>query len=103
MKVFLVTRRDLPSGQRAAMLCHALREFSEFHGALDREWYESSNTLVLLEVGGKEDLEVLARTGEARGVPCARFHEPDLGGDLASVAFGPSGKGLLKGLPLAFS
>ena len=49
MKLFLVTRRDLSAGLRAAMLCHALREFVAGHADLDREWYSTSNTLVLLE------------------------------------------------------
>ena len=37
MKLFLVTRRDLSAGLRAAMLCHALREFGAGHGRIDAE------------------------------------------------------------------
>lgn len=49
MKLYLVTRSDLTPGQRASQLCHALREVAAVFPALDKEWYEKSNTLVLLE------------------------------------------------------
>lgn len=102
MKLFLVTRRDIRAGQRAAMLCHALREFSEGHEEIDRTWYARSNTLVLLETRDLSSLSALAEQAEKEGVAVSRFFEPDLGGDLASLAIGPEGRKLVRNLPLAF-
>ena len=103
MKLFLVTRRDLNAGLRAAMLCHALREFTEGHEKIDAEWYSKSNTLVLLETDGLDSLLELADLATRKGVPISRFKEPDLGGVLAAVAIGPSGRKLVRDLPLAFA
>jgi peptidyl-tRNA hydrolase len=103
MKLFLVTRRDLNAGLRAAMLCHALREFTEGHEELNRKWYKNSNTLVLLETDSLDSLTVLADQAARQGVPVSRFEEPDLGGALAAIAIGPSGRKLVRSLPLAFA
>ena len=102
MKLFLVTRRDLTAGLRAAMLCHALREFGAGHGKIDEEWYSTSNTLVLLETENLDSLLALADQAVREGVPLSRFEEPDLGGALAALAIAPSGRKLVRDLPLAF-
>jgi len=49
-KVYLVTRTDLPVGQRAVQAAHALREFNHLYPLEDAIWYRESNTLALLEV-----------------------------------------------------
>jgi peptidyl-tRNA hydrolase len=102
VKLYLVSRRDLEAGRRAAMFVHAQREFTERHEALDREWYATSNTVVLLEAENLEALSSLATRATREGIPVSCFHEPDLGGDLASIAIAPSGRRLVRGLPLAF-
>jgi len=103
MKLFLVTRRDLSAGLRAAMLCHALREFGAGFGEIDREWYTTSNTLVLLETEDLTSLSALADRAVQEGVPVSRFEEPDLGNVLAAIAIAPTGRKLVRDLPLAFS
>lgn len=103
MKLFLVTRRDLTPGARAAQLCHALRQFVDEHPDVDREWFERSNTLVLLEASDEDALWDLAGEARARGIPVSTFCEPDMGDALTSVAIGPKGKRLLRSLPLALA
>lgn len=102
MKLFLVSRRDISPGRRAAMFCHASREFTEHHRTLDAEWYSKSNTLALLETENLDSLTALAEEAEMRGIPVARFVEPDLGNVLAAIAIAPSGRRLVRDLPLAF-
>lgn len=102
MKLYLVSRRDLEVGRRAAMFVHAQREFTERHEALDREWYALSNTVVLLEAENLPALSSLAEKLERNGVPFSRFEEPDLGGELAALAIAPTGRKLVRDLPLAF-
>lgn len=103
MKLYLVTRRDLPPGARAAQLCHALREFVERHQDEDRAWFEASNTLVLLEAEDEGALSRLALAAAASKVPAAEFREPDLDDALTAIAIGPSGRKLVRELRLAFS
>lgn len=103
MKLFLVSRKDLREGLRAAMLCHALREFGAGFGTIDDEWYRTSNTLVLLETDDLTSLTSLAERTREAGVPVSLFTEPDLGGELAAIAIAPSGRKLVQDLPLAFS
>lgn len=84
------------------MFVHAQREFTERHEALDREWYATSNTVVLLETEDLNSLTSLANRAKSEGVPVSLFHEPDLDGALASIAIAPVGRRLVRGLPLAF-
>ena len=101
MKLFLVTRADLPPGQQAVQAAHALREFTERCPEEDRAWYHASNTLALLVVEDEKHLRTLVQNAEKRGLPHARFHEPDRGGELTAAAIGPSGKKLVSRLSLA--
>jgi peptidyl-tRNA hydrolase len=102
MKLYLVARWDLKSGARAAQLCHALRAFVAAYPACDKEWYERSNTLVLLEVRDEAALDRLVKKCRRRDIEVAEFREPDLGNSLTAIAIGPNGAGLLRKLPLAF-
>ena len=101
MKLYLVVRRDLPPGARAAQLCHALRAFVEAHPAEDQAWFRQSNTLVLLEVESEQRLALLLSQAKEKQIACADFREPDLGDSLTAIAVAPGGKKLVRGLPLA--
>lgn len=101
MKLYLVTRSDLAFEVRAVQLCHALREFGARHPEADKEWYEKSNTLVLLEVGNEAELEKLLHRASKTGARAAEFREPDLGNALTAAAFGPEAKPLCRSLKLA--
>jgi peptidyl-tRNA hydrolase len=101
VKLYLVTRKDLNPGSRAAQLCHALRQFTSEHEDVDREWYEKSNTLVLLEVPEEIDLLRLSVRATENGIPCSLFREPDLNDAATALAIGPSGRLLVRRLPLA--
>lgn len=102
MKLFLVVRGDLSPGARAAQLCHAMREFIEHHPEIDEEWYRVSNTVVLLEVEDESRLRSLAEDATKVGAPVTLFAEPDLDNQYTALALGPSGRNLVRRLPLAF-
>jgi peptidyl-tRNA hydrolase len=94
-KLYVVVRNDLAPGLQVAQVCHAVREFAHRFPELDRQWFEQSNNLVVLQVPTLEDLEKLVVDG---GV-IAPFHEPDLNGELTAAAFA-AGR-TLSSLPLA--
>ena len=99
-KLFIVVRSDLVPGLQAAQACHALDEFSAEHPELYASWHEKSKVLVLLGVAQESDLDGLAGCAERKGLRLARNFEPDLGGELTAVAFGPEAKSLLRPLSL---
>jgi peptidyl-tRNA hydrolase len=101
MKIYLVVRSNLPPGTQAVQACHALRQFVEEHPRIDRYWFDSSNTLVLLEVPNKLELIRLHHQARQAGIAHSVFREPDLRDALTAIALGPSGRELCSGLPLA--
>jgi hypothetical protein len=103
VKLYLITRRDLPPGARASQLCHAQRAFQASHEAVERAWFETSNTLALLEVKNEEALMRLAWEATMAGVPWSYFREPDLGHAVTAIALGPAGAQLVRRLPLALA
>ena len=103
MKLYLITRQDLPPGVQAAQLVHAMRQFSEDHPEVDRDWFENSNTIVLLAASNEGSLGVVADRARCRGIPVACFREPDRDNELTAIALGPEGKSLTRKLPLALS
>jgi peptidyl-tRNA hydrolase len=100
-KLFLITRRDLSPAQQAVQAAHAQRQFAHEHPQIEREWFETSNTLAFLCVPDEEALGVLHQKAVDRDVPVAAFREPDRSDELTAIAIGPTGKRLTKGLPLA--
>lgn len=101
MKLYLVTREDLPDGQQAVQAVHAMREFTELHPREDREWYEKSKTLALLATKDEPTLRRLLERAQQRGLSVATFYEPDRNNELTAIAIGPRGKNLCRRLPLA--
>ncbi len=103
MKLFLITRRDLPAGQQAVQAAHAMRQFQHDHQDIERVWFENSNTLALLEVPNEPELEQLLERARWRGVAVSAFREPDRHNELTAVAIEPAGAGICRKLPLALA
>src|SRR5580692_9569875 len=101
MKLYLVTRSDLPEGARAAQLAHGAVQFQYEHPDTAKDWFVSSNNLVLLEVADEGAIRALARRADRAGVPRSIVIEPDFGNTVTAVAIGPGGARLLSSLPLA--
>lgn len=102
-KLFLVTRTDLPLGQQAVQLAHALVEFIEQWSEVYRVWYKTSNHLAILSVTDEVALKALLVEAKGRGLSCAAFYEPDRGNELTAIAIEPSSlaKRITRRLPLA--
>lgn len=101
MKLYIVVRSDLPAGAQCAQACHALRAFVAAHPTIDREWFETSNNLVVLQAPGLDDVARLLRRAQGDSLPVAAFHEDDMGGELTAIALGPAARRLVSSLPLA--
>lgn len=102
-KLFLVTRRDIAPGYQAVQSCHAMRQFSADHPDIDKAWFTASNYLALLSVENEIELMRLLIQAQDAGIKWSAFREPDVGGQITSIAIEPCqvAKELCKNLPLA--
>lgn len=101
-KLFVVTRRDLSSGQQAIQAAHAAIEFQHEHLEIAKEWNTNSKYLVFLSVENEEALQRLLTKIQIREIKHSTFFEPDIGNQLTAVCLEPgqvSGK-LVSNLPL---
>lgn len=101
MKLYLVTRKDLPPGAQAAQLVHGMAEFAEEHPETFKAWKEASNTVVCLSVRDEEKLHALASEACAAEHRFSLFHEPDFGNAVTVVVLEPKAEALVKDLRLA--
>lgn len=96
-KLYLITRKDLSLGLRTAQLCHAFREYVEQYPEMERLWYTTSNTVVVIDSFHHEQaLAAFADKLRSRGVSVAEFREPDLDNALTALAVGPEGSSMCK-------
>ena len=100
-KLYIVVRRDLPAGAQASQCCHALRQFSDKHPELDRQWHAAGGNIVLLSIESELELAALIGKASEHNVSWADFHEADFGGELTAAAFAASARRLVSSLPLA--
>lgn len=100
-KLYVVVRADLPAGAQLAQACHGLRAFVATHPEIDRQWYETSNNLVCLQVRSEAELHALIERAQEHDVAHAVFREPDEDDTVTAVALEPAGARLVSTLPLA--
>lgn len=93
MKLYIVTRSDIPPGLMLAQSVHAGRAFG---GDVS-----SGENLACLEVPDESALLSLIQRAVCRDIPHTVFREPDLDGTVTSVAFGKGARRILSNLPLA--
>lgn len=107
--LYIIVRSDLTPGQQLAQSCHALRQFTEEWPNIDREWFEKSNTLVILGIEHEQALDRLKWLAEDKGLAVSAFYEPDYplypAGTLTAIALepNPASKELCSDLKLALS
>jgi len=100
-RLYCITRADLPPGDQATQLGHALSAFAVEHAVLHRAWHMAGKNLIYLAAPDRAALEALLAAGIAAGIPLAAFHEPDIAGELTAIAFGEAARKLVSSLPLA--
>jgi Peptidyl-tRNA hydrolase PTH2 len=100
-RLYLVTRADLPIGDQATQAAHALSAFAVEHAALHAGWHTADKNLILLASPNKFTLAALLYDAANAGIPHAKFHEPDIDGELTAIALGEGARKLVSSLPLA--
>jgi peptidyl-tRNA hydrolase len=103
MRLYVLCRRDLTAAKQTVQACHAVAHFVLRHAGDGevREWAGDDRTIVVLGVDSARDLVAWHAELEARGVACEAFAEPDLGGEITSLAVHPrADRRLFRGLRL---
>mgnify|MGYP007028908248 CR=1 FL=1 len=79
-----------------------MREWSERHPELDKNWYKDSNYLVCLSAPLAK-IDDLIKKCEEREIPYATFVEPDFDNRITGVALAPcdESRRITSSLPLA--
>lgn len=103
--MYVIGREDLSPGLLAAQLCHALRQFSNDHPEIDKNWFINSNYICLLSVNSEEELLNLSKKCDELNLCYSKFLEPDLDNSLTAMCLEPGklSKKLVSKLKLAFS
>ncbi len=102
-KLYAVIRADLPPGPQMAQLGHAISEFWQSHRELAEEWHNQSNFICILHTDDEHSLTRLLIQARSNGIPHAQFREPDYDDELTAIVIHPTGKHLVRHLPLAFA
>lgn len=78
-------------------------EFAAAYPAEWRVWYQTSNSVIVLNCQNERKLYEFAQKLRSKGQKVAEFREPDIGNELTAIAIcpGPEVKKLCSGLPLA--
>lgn len=105
VKLYVVSRSDIPPGVRAAQFVHARWQFSQDQPAADKVWNDLGGSLVLLEVADAPALNALMESILKSGAPVAAWKDHYNGGEVqltALAVFRHSRIDCLDDLPLAF-
>jgi hypothetical protein len=97
-KLYIIVREDLSPGLKIAQSAHALSAFEWRFPATYKDWYETSNNLVVLQHANPEEV---AKRLESEKYRVARFYEPDLDNQLTAIAVEPAAQKRLSSLRLA--
>lgn len=89
-KLTIIVAACLPFGLQATQAMHAARQFAEEHPAVERRWFEESNTLVLLSVADGQALTDLYSAARCKGIKGSVFRDSDLGDEVTAIALEPS-------------
>lgn len=99
-KMHVIGRTDLGIGLFTAQVVHAARQLQHEHPEVEAAWFQDSNNVAVLGVPDEVALQLLYDRARALGIPCAAFHEEDLGGSLTAIAM-LGGKRVTSGIPTA--
>ncbi len=91
-KLRVVVDESLPAGAVCAQALHAAIEFVLDHRELTSEWYELSNSVVILTASA-DQLQKLQDRCKTRELQYSLFEEPDLDDQLTAICVEPTREG----------
>lgn len=98
-KMYVLVRQDLSPGYQIAQAIHAKDQFTHTYPDVEADWYETSNTIVVLGVADQDTLRLFADLATDVGIKNTMFFEPDIDEYTAlAVEPGPASAELLSTL-----
>lgn len=77
-KMYVLVRQDISPGYQIAQAIHAKDQFTHTFPDVEKEWWDGSNTIVVLGVPNIERLHLFAKLANEAGLRNALFYEPDI-------------------------
>ena len=101
-KLYVLVRSDLSMGARVAQAIHGARQFAAEHPIIELDWFQTSNTVAVLDVRDEAHLLDLTERADVFGIPHATFREPDMGDSTTVRVLGqhPNTRRITSSLPL---
>lgn len=78
LKMYVLVRQDITPGYQIAQAIHAKDQFTHTYPDIEKQWYDASNTIVVLGVPNLETLHMFARLATETGLRNSLFYEPDI-------------------------
>lgn len=84
-KLVVVTRSDISPGYQLVQANHATADFAYEHPEMFKEWKESTNTIITLQIENEDSLVKLYDELYERGSVLTLFREPDIQNQATSL------------------
>ncbi len=88
-KFYILVRRDLSPGSQIAQSVHAKDLFSHAFPEIEKNWFNNSNTIVILGVENEDELFRMAGKIEKGRLKSCMFFESDIN-EYTAIAVEPS-------------
>ena len=86
-KLVVITRNDIPDGYQLVQSNHAVADFAYEHHQEFKEWKDTSNYIISLQIPNEQDLIKLYEKLSNEGAVATLFREPDIDNEATSFAF----------------
>jgi len=91
-KMYVVVRSDLDFGSQLAQALHGARLFAAEHAQIEHDWYNGSNTIVVLKATDESHLQDLSDKATVSNIQWSMFREPDLHNQATCLVLAPGHK-----------
>lgn len=88
-RMYSLVLRQLNPMQKGVQTTHGVVEFANKYGDTPeyKQWAEKDKTLIILDGGVYQDMEIVGDNLFSWGIPFARFYEPDLNKMCTAITF----------------
>lgn len=86
-KLVVITRNDIPDGYQLVQSNHAVADFAYEHPQKFKEWKDTSNYIISLQIPDEHQLIKLYEKLSDQGAIATLFREPDIDNEATSFAF----------------
>jgi peptidyl-tRNA hydrolase len=90
--LYVITHNEISLQYQVPQVAHAVLQFANDYPQEQKEWFEKSNTIVVLSAKNLVELEDFSKKLDLKGIRHSKFKEPDIGNKLTAIAIVPNEK-----------